>query len=107
MRTSPAPACGWGSSTTCKTSGPPHVVTPIAFIIVSSFPLALPETHELRREDGVPRERNTWPGWQHHSTPGEPVVVPLSRQPYAMAVLPLVGRSRVRRLRAPPGDRDG
>src|SRR6266700_2174005 len=53
MRTSPAPACGSGSSTTCRTSGPPHVVTPIAFIIVSSLPLALPLTHEPRREEGV------------------------------------------------------
>src|SRR2546422_1692662 len=80
MRRSPAPACGSGSSTTCKTSGPPHVVTPIAFIIVSSLPLALPETQEPRREDGVPRERSAWPGWQRHSTPGEPGVVQRWRQ---------------------------
>src|SRR6266567_620273 len=82
-----------GKLAMCKTSGPPNVVMPIAFfIIVSSLPLALPGTQELRREDGVPRERSLWPGWQRHSTPGEPGVVQQWRQPCAMAALPLVGR---------------
>ena len=92
MRTSPAPACGSGSSKTCKTSGPPNVITPIAFIFVSPLPLSLPLSQESRREYGVPRERSAWPGWQRHSTPGEPGVGQRSRQPCAMAALPLVGR---------------
>ncbi len=50
VRSDPAPACGSGSSKTCKTSGPPNVVTPIAFIVVSSLPLSLPVTQEPRRE---------------------------------------------------------
>src|SRR5712691_11345317 len=79
----------------------------IAFIVVSSLPLALPETQELRREDGVPQERSAWPGWQRHSTPGEPGVVRLSRQPCAMAAFPLVGRSPVRWRRPPPGGQEG
>ena len=45
-----------------------------------------------QREYGVPLERIAWPVWQRHSTPGEPGVGQRSRQPCAMAALPLVGR---------------
>src|SRR6266581_2767551 len=84
----------------------PYVVTPIAFIVVSSLPVSLPVTQEPRREYGVPRERSAWPVRQRHSTPGEPAVVQRWRQPCAMAAFPLVGRSPVRWRRLPPGDRE-
>ena len=38
MRTSPGPACGSGSSTTCSASGPPNSVTPIALMAARSRP---------------------------------------------------------------------
>src|SRR5207247_9531557 len=85
----------------------PYVVTPIAFIVVSSLPVSLPVTQEPRREYGLPRERSAWPVRQRHSTPGEPAVVQRSRQPCVMAVRLPVRHSRVRRRRPSPARREG